>query len=152
MGSLSDPRWRVNLADVIPIPILSRVIRWYHSTPFICIGLLLLSAGSGMADGGAIPADSWPTSWFQAPRSASDAGIVEFHEAPLLAARVARGELPVLRQRLPDDPYIVEPAERVGRYGGKIRVFHRDAGLVSGLENPLGIDPTVHEVLPNLAS
>lgn len=108
-----------------------------------------MSARAWAAEG--IPADSWPASWFRAPQTASEAGLGLLREAPQLAALVARGELPPLRERLPDDPCVVEPAERIGTYGGTLRVFHRDAGLVTGLENPLTMDPAVHEVLPNLA-
>ena len=99
-----------------------------------------------------IPADSWPASWFAPPQTASEAGIADFQEAPSLAARVARGELPPLRERLPEDPYVVEPAHRIGDYGGTVRVFHRDANLLTGLENPMSMDPEVRQVLPNLVS
>ena len=88
-----------------------------------------------------IPLDSWPAPWFGAPRAASSCGIDTFREAPSLASRVARGELPPLRQRLPRDPYVIEPAEGIGQYGGTLRVFEDDEGLVTGLEMPLTIDP-----------
>ncbi len=100
---------------------------------------------------GTIPVDSWPQGWFEAPVTASEAGLTEFREAPMLTARVAAGELPHLDQRLPEDPYITVPTQRIGQYGGTMRVFHRDQGLVTGLEPPLGIDPIVRDVLPNLA-
>lgn len=111
--------------------------------------LLLWVTGAAGAQGGAIPVDSWPASWFEAPVRASEAGLTRFAEAPMLAARVASGQLPPLAQRLPDDPWITEPAGGPGAYGGTLRVFHRDGGLVTGLENPLGIDPAVNRVLPN---
>jgi peptide/nickel transport system substrate-binding protein len=39
-------------------------------------------------------------------------------EAPTLAARVARGELPPVAQRVPTNPRVVKPHQEVGRYGG----------------------------------
>jgi peptide/nickel transport system substrate-binding protein len=120
----------------------------------LAAGLLIALSGSarGANRGEGIPPDSWPASWFAPPQTASGMGITAFRESPLLAERVARGALPPLRKRLPDDPYVIEPAERIGRYGGTMRVFDRDAGLVTGLENPLTMDPLVRDVLPNLAS
>ena len=42
----------------------------------------------------------------------------EPNEAPSLAQRVAAGTLPPLRERLPENPLIVKPVERIGRHGG----------------------------------
>jgi peptide/nickel transport system substrate-binding protein len=44
-----------------------------------------------------------------------------YAEAPELAARVAAGALPPVAERLPQNPLIVTPTERVGRYGGTWR-------------------------------
>jgi peptide/nickel transport system substrate-binding protein len=120
--------------------------RWTSSAALWVV--LLNTAAHGQ---GAIPSDSWPQEWFEAPATASAAAIKSFSEAPMLAARVAAGQLPDLQLRLPADPIVTTTAERLGSYGGTLRVFHRDAGLVTGLENPLGIDPDVSNVLPNLA-
>ena len=46
--------------------------------------------------------------------------ISEFSEAPMLAERVRRGELPRVEQRLPSDPVVVVPFREVGRHGGTI--------------------------------
>lgn len=53
-------------------------------------------------------------------------------EAPMLAARVAAGELPALEERLPVNPKVVEPVESVGQYGGTWRM-----GLNGGQDNAL---------------
>ena len=46
-----------------------------------------------------------------------------FSEAPMLAARVADGELPPAEERIPFDPVVQETlADGVGRYGGTLRV------------------------------
>ena len=44
-----------------------------------------------------------------------------YHEAPMLAARVANGDLPPIEERLPQIPLIVEPFDEIGTYGGELR-------------------------------
>jgi len=41
-----------------------------------------------------------------------------FQEAPLLAARVAAGELPPVEERLPENPLVLKPTRGIGKYGG----------------------------------
>ena len=41
-----------------------------------------------------------------------------FREAPILAERVRRGEIPPLEERLPEVPMVVQPIDRIGQYGG----------------------------------
>ncbi len=41
-----------------------------------------------------------------------------FSEAPELAKRVAAGELPPVEDRIPEEPLIIPPIERIGQYGG----------------------------------
>ncbi len=50
-------------------------------------------------------------------------GVVDdgAREAPMLAERVAAGDLPPLEERLPVNPMVVEPIDSVGRYGGTLR-------------------------------
>lgn len=43
-----------------------------------------------------------------------------FGEAPMLAAKVAAGELPPIAERLPDNPLVITPVNRIGKYGGEI--------------------------------
>ncbi len=47
--------------------------------------------------------------------------VAHFSEAPVLAQRVATGELPPVEDRLPDEPLIIPPIERIGQYGGTWR-------------------------------
>ena len=47
--------------------------------------------------------------------------ITAFREPPLLRGRVRAGQLPPVAQRLPDNPLVMVPWERIGRYGGKLR-------------------------------
>ncbi len=44
-----------------------------------------------------------------------------FSEAPVLAELVAKGELPPIEERLPENPDVLQPSEMVGKYGGVMR-------------------------------
>ena len=44
-----------------------------------------------------------------------------FSEAPMLAEKVASGDLPPVEERLPSNPLVVQPAEMIGQYGGVLR-------------------------------
>lgn len=46
----------------------------------------------------------------------------KYNEAPMLAEKVAAGELPSVDERLPENPRVVEPLDSVGVYGG---IWHR---------------------------
>ena len=48
-------------------------------------------------------------------------GAAGYNEAPMLAERVAKGELPPVEERLPEEPFVEEPLAEIGRYGGTIR-------------------------------
>ncbi len=52
------------------------------------------------------------------PGSAAVKAPGGYHEAPMLAALVAAGQLPPVEQRLPADPVVITPVESVGKYGG----------------------------------
>ena len=54
-------------------------------------------------------------------KSATGKTITSFSESPLLATRVAAGELPPVEERLPDNPIVVIPWETIGTYGGTLR-------------------------------
>lgn len=45
-------------------------------------------------------------------------GDGQYGEAPMLAEKVAAGELPPVEERLPENPRVVEPVDSVGVYGG----------------------------------
>jgi peptide/nickel transport system substrate-binding protein len=57
---------------------------------------------------------------------ATTATAQPYSEAPMLAARVAAGELPPVEERLPDQPFVLEPVSEVGVYGGTFNVFALD--------------------------
>jgi peptide/nickel transport system substrate-binding protein len=85
------------------------------------------------------------------------ARAMDYHEAPALAARVAKGLLPPVAERLPSDPEVITPFAEVGRYGGTIRrglTGSNDHNAILRIVGPQGLtrwnlDWT--EVLPNLA-
>ncbi len=79
-----------------------------------------------------------------------------YNEAPMLQERVAAGELPPVEDRLPEQPYVVEPVEMIGKYGGTMRlatirpVGYGDDTLLMG--NPhqfMKLDPVSFEIVPN---
>ena len=87
------------------------------------------------------------------------AGVVAagaYEEAPMLAERVAKGELPPVGERLPEEPVIVEPIESIGKYGGtwrRLTLGGRDIQLDSrmGYEPLVRWDRSGQKVVPGLA-
>ena len=57
------------------------------------------------------------------PAAAATGGTGKYSEAPMLAAMVARGELPPIEERLPVEPMVLEPIEAVGKYSKTLNVF-----------------------------
>ena len=78
-------------------------------------------------------------------------------EAPQLAALVKDGKLPPLAERLPPNPMVVKPFEKVGAYGGSLRRGLRGSSDHNGILRMVGNQGLVRwnmdftEVLPNLA-
>ncbi len=50
----------------------------------------------------------------------------KYNEAPMLAERVAAGELPPVDERLPVSPAVVGGRDAIGVYGGEVRMIHLD--------------------------
>lgn len=79
-------------------------------------------------------------------------------EAPMLAALVESGDLPPLEERLPDEPLVVEPDDRIGVYGGEWSTALVGAhdwpwlGRTVAYENFVRWDPEWDEAIPNLAT
>lgn len=78
-------------------------------------------------------------------------------EVPAFAADVAAARLPPLAERLPEEPLLIQPVERIGRYGGIWRAGLRGDGNTIGLIRMLGYEPLVawdrewRNVMPHLA-
>jgi len=81
----------------------------------------------------------------------------EFHEAPMLQARVAAGQLPPVSQRLPEDPLVIYPPDQIGPYGGtwkRLATSRIDLNSVFGAitcERLVKWGPMNRRILPNLA-
>jgi len=62
---------------------------------------------------------SWST--VQEYEKATGKRIEEFGESPMLRTKVAAGELPAVEKRLPEEPMVVKPVEKIGQYGETLR-------------------------------
>lgn len=105
---------------------------------------------------GAAPAPESDAAPAAAPAMA-DVGS-DYNEAPMLAARVANGELPPVGERLPPNPVVVTPLEEVGTYGGQSEVaignanhLFGDPQAVMGTELILRIDDDFSSITGGLA-
>lgn len=67
---------------------------------------------------------------------------LHFAEAPMLAEQVREGKLPPVKMRLPEHPAVVEPVERIGRYGGTMRKMASNVNDIQ-LNYRLGYEPLV---------
>ena len=79
-----------------------------------------------------------------------------YNESPQLAQRVAAGELPPVEDRLPRNPMVLEPLERIGVYGGDWRLAvvggqYSHVARYQGYENLVRWSPTWDNVIPNIA-
>lgn len=81
--------------------------------------------------------------------------IKKFNEPPTLKVKVAAGELLPVEERLPEDPLVVKPIEKIGQYGG---VWRMDAPMGSlGIYSYQLVEKLVdfsidfQQVLPNVA-
>ena len=90
--------------------------------------LLLLLVGSLAFAGG-----KSETTKEEPAATSTTAAKGKYGEAPMLAELVKAGKLPPVDERLPENPRVVQPVERVGKYGGTWRQGMRtiaDWGLV----------------------
>ncbi len=78
-------------------------------------------------------------------------------EAPMLAERVAAGELPPVEERLPAQPVVVQPLEAIGEYGGELAGPTTNPTccgwdvLEMRLQKLLTIDTDLFTIIPNIA-
>ncbi|MBI5134117.1 MAG: ABC transporter substrate-binding protein [Candidatus Taylorbacteria bacterium] len=84
-------------------------------------------------------------------------GERNFSEAPELAEKVAKGELPPVGERLPKNPLIVVPHEKLGKYGGtwhlvaKSKSDHNAFLRYLGYENLVRWNASWTGIIPNIA-
>ncbi len=88
-----------------------------------------------------------PAEWFAPPKTASELGITQFSQSPILDGQ----DLPPVEDRLPDDPVVSHPYESIGKYGGKARVTLFDHRRFLPHEHALTISADLRNVLPNIA-
>ncbi|MDE0226700.1 MAG: ABC transporter substrate-binding protein, partial [Gammaproteobacteria bacterium] len=88
-----------------------------------------------------------PPEWFVPPKTASELGITQFSQSPILDGQ----DLPPVEERLPDDPVVSHPYARIGKYGGKARVTFFDHRRFLPHEHALTISADLRNVLPNIA-
>jgi peptide/nickel transport system substrate-binding protein len=79
-----------------------------------------------------------------------------FKEAPALAALVKDGKLPPVNERLPKEPLVMQPLEKIGKYGGTIRmaVFNNNPETMnrpSSMDKLIFWDATGNKLVPSLA-
>lgn len=80
-----------------------------------------------------------------------------YQEAPELARLVEQGQLPPVEERLPRDPMLVQPWERVGEYGGTLHSALMGWSDHMWLDRTIGYEPLVRwdsdwtRIIPNLA-
>lgn len=118
-----------------------------------------LAALSGLA---ALPGCSF-FSTDAVDRGGDDSGgsLAADKEAPSLAAKVEAGDLPELAKRLPKQPMIVEPLDRIGQYGGTWNTAMVTQDDATWLSQAIAYEPLVRwttewtdspgteEILPN---
>jgi len=128
--------------------------------PFIVLGCFIspilsssdtLSVPNTDSVEGDIPKEVWPEQWFIGPQKASDVGLTTFKQSPILDPLVKNGELPSLRERLPEDPIVVVPIDQIGKHGGTASLFQAGEQLLNVSEGPLRPDPQMRLNLPNFA-
>jgi len=78
--------------------------------------------------------------------------IERFNEAPMLKKKVAAGELPPVEKRLPEEPLVVQPADKIGRYGGTLRNATCDWNWLGDMrwDHPLVYSSDMKEIKPNI--
>jgi peptide/nickel transport system substrate-binding protein len=119
----------------------------------LAIILALIAACAGGGAPAALPPADQPA----APAQAGAAVDTDQKEAPMLAERVASGELPPLEERLPANPKVVTPVEGPGKYGGTWRMGLRggqDTALLTrtmSYEHLVRWSPDWTEIEPNIA-
>src|SRR5690606_12501950 len=80
-----------------------------------------------------------------------------FNEAPQLAELVAKGELPPVEERLPEDLMVIQPVDGIGRYGGTWRRGFTGPGdnengnRLQASDRPVLVDHTGNTPRPSLA-
>jgi len=89
-------------------------------------------------------------SWTRASEAA------RYSESPMLRSQVDAGNLPPVEERLPDEPLVVPPYEKIGSYGGELRITSGREDVITeayhlGKESLLRFAGDGTTVMPNVA-
>lgn len=124
------------------------------SVEIIALSVFIFLSYAQISYAQVIPRDTWVESWFHPHKTASELGITQFHQSPMLDEAVKTGKLPPVKDRLPKDPPVIEPYE-IGQYGGTAITFARqdfgEADMLSPPARMLIMDPELKEILPHFA-
>jgi peptide/nickel transport system substrate-binding protein len=71
-----------------------------------------------------------------------------YNEAPMLAEKVAAGELPPVEERLPENPFVITGLDGIGNYGGGWRLNKR--GQADGTARSQVVDRALLEINQDL--
>ena len=116
--------------------------------------LMVLSACSSPASETASEAPAVATA-APATQMSADGVCETYNESPMLAEKVAAGELPSIAERLPVNPLVVEPYESIGQYGGEYLGIYDGSRLAEfrafGYEGLVRWSVDGSEVIPNIA-
>ncbi len=126
---------------------------------FFASGLVFAGGGQESDDSGGAESTGGVESTGLGQYSTSDeygSAISGYHQAPMLDALVSSGDLPPVEERLPLEPAIVEPVEKIGKYGG---TWRRVATRFTDnrLSDRMGYEPLVRRardassIIPNVA-
>ncbi|MFW6309032.1 MAG: ABC transporter substrate-binding protein, partial [bacterium] len=92
---------------------INKKLNWFFLISFIAV---LFISSLVLAQEDQIVDPEIPESWYERLPLASEAGITEFNQSPMLDKKVEQGELPPVEDRLPKDPAVIEPYKEIGNY------------------------------------
>lgn len=123
----------------------------------LCLAALIFLSACAAPEPSAPAADepAAPVAAEVAPATNADGVCTTYNESPMLAERVAAGELPPVGERLPKNPVVVQPYEGIGQYGGEYLGIYAGSRLAEfrqyGYENLVRWNVEGTEVIPNIA-
>jgi len=118
----------------------------------LCIPVAAQEAGFSSVDSFRV----WNLDEYEAETGST---IATFNEAPMLAERVASGDLPKLEDRLPvrEDIQVVQPREAIGTYGGELRYNATNPSTFGNIgwsawdQHLAGLSTNWEVIFPNIA-
>ena len=117
---------------------------------FVAILLTVLVGDRAIAE-----EEQWPEEWYQPFKTASQIGLTNFSDSPLLHKNEIEHpnfqNLPPVEQRLPKDPIVVYPLKETGRHGGTARLTNHDLWQFFNWEAAFTISADMRTFFPNLA-